>query len=200
VGALANDGGVIATTIELDHYRGWTEEFIRECRRSGLAMEFFNLSRIGARIEGAPLVTNLARHLAARLTMNTQDVVAGLLPLLPAANSAATFASRLREKTQKLRELSRTCTTAVAAARSGKATDLKAYNRVAEQAGNCPEVSLILTRRLQVIDEQARRSTVDVPERLRELAMITGEEADRVAGLYSCVLEKLTERERPQLA
>jgi hypothetical protein len=200
VGALANDGGVIATTIELDHYRGWTEEFIRECRRSGLAMEFFNLSRIGARIEGAPLVTNLARHLAARLTMNTQDVVAGLLPLLPAANSAATFASRLREKTQKLRELSRTCTTAVAAARSGKATDLKAYNRVAEQAGDCPEVSLILTRRLQVIDEQARRSTVDVPERLRELAMITGEEADRVAGLYSCVLEKLTERERPQLA
>jgi len=200
VGALANDGGVIATTIELDHYRGWTEEFIRECRRSGLAMEFFNLSRIGARIEGAPLVTDPAGHLAARVTMNTQEVVAGLLPLLPAANSAATFAGRLREKTQKLRELSRTCATAVAAARSGKAGDLKAYNRVAEQAGDCPEVSLILTRRLQVIDEQARRSTVDVPERLRELAILTSEEADRVAGLYSCVLEKLTERERPQLA
>jgi hypothetical protein len=200
VGALANDGGVIATTIELDHYRGWTEEFIRECRRSGLEIEFFNLSGTGARIEGAPLVTDLAKHRAARLTMNTQQVVAGLLPLLPAANSAVTFASRLREKTQKLRELSRTCITAVAAARSGKAGDLKAYNRVAEQAGDCPEVSLILTRRLQVIDEQARRSTVDVPERLRELAMITGEEADRVAGLYSSVLEKLQERERFQVA
>lgn len=196
VGALANDGGVIATTIELDHYRGWTEEFIRECRRSGLAMEFFNLSRIGARIEGVPSVEDLVNHEATPRAVNATAVVQRLSPLVPAANPANTITRRLREKSQNLRELSRTCATAVAVAREGKASDLNIYDRVAAQAGDCPEVSLILTRRLQVLDEQARRSTVDVPERLRELAQITGEEADRVASLYSSALEKLTERAR----
>jgi hypothetical protein len=51
-----------------------------------------------------------------------------------------------------------------------------------------------MTRRLQVIDEQARRSVVDVPERLCELAEVAGEEAHRVAALYSSVARRLSGR------
>lgn len=192
VGALANDGGVIATTIELDHYRGWTEEFIRECHRSGLAMEFFNLSRIGARIEGALLVSDLAAHHASALAADARSAVATLSPLLPNTRGDQSMATRLRGKARKLRALSRSCAKAVTVARDGKAKDMKLYGRVAEAAVECPEVSLVLTRRLQVIDEQARRSTVDVPERLRELAEVTGEEAGKVALLYAEAARRLS--------
>jgi hypothetical protein len=68
------------------------------------------------------------------------------------------------------------------------------YGRVAEQAVACPEVSLVLTRRLQVIDDQVRRSTVDVPERLRELAEVTSEEAVKVAMLYADAARRMTRR------
>jgi hypothetical protein len=194
VGALANEGGVIATTIELDHYRSWTEEFIRECRRNGLATEFFNLSRVGARIEGAPLVTDLAAHRASVIAVDARSAVASLPPLLPNTGGDQSMATQLRGKARKLRALSRSCAKAVAVARDGKAKDMKLYGRVATAATECPEVSLLLTRRLQVIDEQVRRSTVDVPERLRELAEVTGEEAGKVALLYAQAARRLSRR------
>jgi len=192
--AEANDGTTLATSLELDAYRLWTEEFIRECRRNGLAMEFFNLSRVGARIEGAPLVTDLAAHRASVIAVDARSAVASLPPLLPNTGGDQSMATRLRGKARKLRALSRSCAKAVAVARDGKAKDMKLYGRVAAAATECPEVSLVLTRRLQVIDEQVRRSTVDVPERLRELAEVTGEEAGKVALLYAEAARRLSRR------
>lgn len=193
VGALANDGRVIATTIELNHYRGWTEQFIRDCRL-GSDLEFFNVSRAGARIEGAVHVADLSQHHASALAVNVTAVIERAPSLASVANAASDFVEHLRGKALKLRELSRTCANAVAAARTGRASDVKMYAPVAEQASACPEVSLILARRLQVMDEQALRSTIDVPERLRELTIITGEEAERVATMYWSVAETLGER------
>jgi hypothetical protein len=53
---------------------------------------------------------------------------------------------------------------------------------------------LVLTRRLQVIDDQVRRSTVDVPERLRELAEVASEEATKVAALYANAARRMARR------
>jgi hypothetical protein len=53
---------------------------------------------------------------------------------------------------------------------------------------------LVLTRRLQVIDDQVRRSTVDVPERLRELTEVASEEATKVASLYAAAARSLSKK------
>jgi hypothetical protein len=192
IGALANDGGVIPSTIELDHYRGWTEQFIRDCHRNGLKFDVFNLSRTGARLEGATFVEHLAEHVASEIDVDAKSVVARLAPLMPAKTGKSSVTARLRSKAKALRQLGKTCDKAVAAARDGKASDMTLYGRVAEQAVACPEVSLVLTRRLQVIDDQVRRSTVDVPERLRELAEVTSEEAVKVAMLYADAARRMT--------
>jgi hypothetical protein len=194
IGALANDGGVIPSTIELDHYRGWTEQFIRDCHRSGLKFDVFNLSRTGARVEGAEFIEHPAQHVASELAADAKSVVAGLAPLMPDTSGKSSITARLRSKAKALRQLGKTCDRAVAAARDGKASDMKLYGRVAEQAVACPEVSLVLTRRLQVIDDQVRRSTVDVPERLRELAEVASEEATKVAALYANAARRMARR------
>lgn len=194
IGALANDGSVLTTTIELDHYRNWTEQFIRDCRRHESSVEFFNLSRSGAQIDGATAVSEIFAHVASSVETDPMAAITALRPLFAAKGATQSLAPHLRDKAKKLRALSRACAKAVAATRSGKASDLKHFGQVAEQAVACPEVSLIMTRRLQVIDEQARRSVVDVPERLCELAEVAGEEAHRVAALYSSVARRLSGR------
>ena len=194
IGALANDGTVIPTTIELDHYRAWTEQFIRDVHRHGVTFEVFNLSRTGARIEGAEFVANPTSHVASEFAADPKSVVSRLSALIPQSSGTKSVVTRLRDKAKALRQLGRTCDKAVVAAREGKASDMKLYGRVAEQAVACPEVSLVLTRRLQVIDDQVRRSTVDVPARLRELAEVTSEEAVKVASLYADAARRLARR------
>jgi len=194
VGAVANDGTVIATTVELNHYRAWTEQFVRDSKRHGLNTDFFNASRMGARIEGVEFVADLATHVISTVSVDAERVIDHLSALVGAAEVEKPVAMRLREKAQKLRALSRTCRKAATVARDEKATDTKIYGRVAEQAEDCPEVSLALTRNLQIIDEQMKRSTVDAPQRLRELAAVTGEEAQRIAALYSSAAQRLRRR------
>jgi hypothetical protein len=76
---------------------------------------------------------------------------------------------------------------------------MRVYAEVAEHAVECPEVSLVLTRRLQVIDEQSQRSTIDAPQRLLELAEVTGEEADSVASLYAAAARSLSRKSTGRL-
>jgi hypothetical protein len=52
---------------------------------------------------------------------------------------------------------------------------------------------------LQVIDEQSQRSTIDAPQRLLELAEVTGEEADSVASLYAAAARSLSKKSTGRL-
>jgi len=70
--ATANDGSSLATSLELDSYRLWTEEFIREWQRRS-PVKVYNIASKGARIDsgirrccsasrGAGQSTGLRRH------------------------------------------------------------------------------------------------------------------------------------------
>ncbi|MFM8518570.1 MAG: 6-hydroxymethylpterin diphosphokinase MptE-like protein [Nevskiaceae bacterium] len=194
IGALANDGSVIPTTIELDHYRSWAEQMFVEWRRDCPQLEVFNLSNVGAQLAGAVWVADPTQHVASAESVDSLTVMQSIAAFMAKRDEERALASRLRTKVRKLRALGQSCARAASSARSGCAHDLRAYAEVAEHAVECPEVSLVLTRRLQVIDEQSQRSTIDAPQRLLELAEATGEQADSVASLYAAAARSLSKK------
>ena len=199
IGALANDGSVIPTTIELDHYRSWTEQMFLDWRRDCPTLEVFNLSSAGAQLAGAVWVADPTQHVGSAQPVESIQVMQSVPAFLAKRDEEQALASRLRTKVRKLRALGQSCARAASAARSGRAQDMRVYAEVAEHAVECPEVSLVLTRRLQVIDEQSQRSTIDAPQRLLELAEVTGEEADSVASLYAAAARSLSKKSTGRL-
>jgi hypothetical protein len=197
---LANDGSVIPTTIELDHYRSWTEQMFLDWRRDCPTLEVFNLSSAGAQLAGAVWVADPTQHVGSAQPVESIQVMQSVPAFLAKRDEEQALASRLRTKVRKLRALGQSCARAASAARSGRAQDMRVYAEVAEHAVECPEVSLVLTRRLQVIDEQSQRSTIDAPQRLLELAEVTGEEADSVASLYAAAARSLSRKSAGRIA
>ncbi len=188
--STANDGSAIATSLELDSYRLWTEEFIREWQRRS-PVKVYNLAPKGARIEGAEFV-DAASHRAAPATRSAMDVTAEAPHLVKPNSVNGALKGRLKRKIARLRALGKACHRAITAARKRPASDLSMYGGVVKRAASCPEVSLLLNKQLAELDEQAKRTTVDVPQRLRGLIEQAEQQAAETAELYAGVERQLT--------
>jgi hypothetical protein len=198
IGAVANDGSVMATSLELDAYRLWTEEFIRDCQQKADAPRFFNISAKGARIEGAEFV-DAAVHRVPPATKSPIEAMSSVSVLVKNLQPESGLSKKLYTKIKKLRSLKRACARATAAARASKASDLSMYGVVVKQAADCPEVSLLLTQQLQELDEQSRRTTVDAPARLLELIEVAETQAGETAELYLVAVRQLVHSSRTAL-
>ncbi len=195
IGAVANDGSVMATSLELDAYRLWTEEFIRDCQQKVDGPRFFNISAKGARIEGAQFV-DPAEHRVPPATRSPLQAMSEVAILVKNLKPESGLAKKLTTKIKKLRSLKRACAKATAEAKSARASDLSMYGGVVKQAADCPEVSLLLTQQLQELEEQSRRTTVDAPARLQELIEVAEQQADETAELYLVAAQELAQVSR----
>jgi hypothetical protein len=189
--STANDGSVIATSLELESYRLWTEYFVREWQQRS-PVKVYNLAPKGARIEGAEFV-DAASHRAAPATRAAMDVTAATPHLVKPNSVNGALKSRLKRKIGRLRALGKACHRAITAARKRPATDLSIYGGVVKRAASCPEVSLLLNKQLAALDEQAKRTTVDVPQRLRGLIEQAEQQAVETAELYLGAERQLTQ-------
>ena len=188
--ATANDGSNLSTTLELDSYRLWTEEFIREWQRRS-PVKVYNIASKGARIDGAEFV-DVAAHRAAPASQPASDVTAKAPHLVKPSAVNGALKGRLKRKIARLRALGKACHRAITAARKRPASDLSMYGGVVKRAASCPEVSLLLNKQLAELDEQAKRTTVDVPQRLRGLIEQAEQQAVETAELYAGVELQLT--------
>lgn len=188
--AEANDGTTLATSLELDAYRLWTEEFIRDAVQAPNPPKFFNLASRGARIEGATYV-QASEHRAQPASRSPMEAMRQLPVLVKNTTADSGLVRKLQSKIKKLRTLKKTCADAIEAARKNRSGDLSVYDGVVRQAADCPEVSLLLTQQLQDLDELSRRSAVDAPARLLELIETAEQEAGATADLYAEVVGKL---------
>lgn len=188
--AEANDGSILATSLELDAYRRWTEEFIRDTSLQPDPPKFFNLAMRGARIEGAEYV-DASQHRARPASRSPMEAMRQLPVLVKNTDADSGLVRKLQSKIKKLRALKKTCADATEAARKNRSGDLGVYDGVVRQAADCPEVSLLLTQQLQDLDELSRRSAVDAPARLLELIETAEQEAGATADLYAEVVGKL---------
>jgi len=188
--AEANDGTTLATSLELDAYRLWTEEFIRDAVQAPNPLKFFNLASRGARIEGATYV-QASEHRAQPASRSPMEAMRQLPVLVKNTTADSGLVRKLQSKIKKLRTLKKTCADATDAARKSRSGDLSVYDGVVRQAADCPEVSLLLTQQLQDLDELSRRSAVDAPARLLELIETAEQEAGATADLYAEVVGKL---------
>lgn len=188
--AEANDGTTLATSLELDAYRLWTEEFIRDAVQAPNPLKFFNLASRGARIEGATYV-KASEHRAQPASRSPMEAMRQLPVLVKNTTADSGLVRKLQSKIKKLRTLKKTCADATEAARKNRSGDLSVYDGVVRQAADCPEVSLLLTQQLQDLDELSRRSAVDAPARLLELIETAEQEASATADLYAEVIGKL---------
>jgi hypothetical protein len=188
--AEANDGTNLATSLELDAYRLWTEEFIRDAVQAPNPPRFFNLASRGARIEGATYV-QASEHRAQPASRSPMEAMRQLPVLVKNTTADSGLVRKLQSKIKKLRTLKKTCADATGAARKNRSGDLSVYDGVVRQAADCPEVSLLLTQQLQDLDELSRRSAVDAPARLLELIETAEQQAGATAELYAEVVGKL---------
>ena len=186
----ANDSTTLATSLELDAYRLWTEEFIRDAVQAPNPLKFFNLASRGARIEGATYV-QASEHRAQPASRSPMEAMRQLPVLVKNTTADSGLVRKLQSKIKKLRTLKKTCADATDAARKSRSGDLSVYDGVVRQAADCPEVSLLLTQQLQDLDELSRRSAVDAPARLLELIETAEQEAGATADLYAEVVGKL---------
>jgi len=191
--ATANNGSQLATTLELDAYRLWTEEFLRDWQRHEPETKFFNLAPNGARIEGAEFV-EAAVHRASPAVGSAIEVTEGAPHLVAPNRINRGLAGRLRKKIDRLRALRKACARAIGAARKKPATDLSMYGGVVKRASACPEVSLLLNKQLTELDEQAKRTTIDVPQRLLSLIEEAEQQAAETADLYAGVAAALAQK------
>jgi len=190
ISAEANDGTTLATSLELDAYRLWTEEFIRDAVQAPNPPKFFNLATRGARIEGATYA-QAGVHRAQPASRPPMEAMRQLPVLVKNTNADSGLVRKLQSKIKKLRALKKTCADATEAARKTRSGDLSVYDGVVRQAADCPEVSLLLTQQLQDLDELSRRSAVDAPARLLELIETAEQEAGATADLYAEVVGRL---------
>lgn len=191
--AEANDGSTLATSLELDAYRRWTEEFIRDVSQQPNPIKFINLAERGARIAGAEFV-EASQHHAQPASRSPIEAMRQLPTLVKNTNADSGLVRKLQTKIKKLRALKKICADATNAARKSRSGDLSVYDGVVRQAADCPEVSLLLTQQLQDLDELSRRSAVDAPARLLELIEEAEQEAGATADLYADVVAKLASR------
>lgn len=189
--AVTNDGSTMATTLELDAYRLWTEEFIRDWQRSS-PVRIYNLAPKGARIEGAEFV-DAATHRASPATAVPIELTEQAPHLVAPSRINGALASKLRRKITRLQALRKACSRAIATARKRPASDLSMYGGVVKRATGCPEVSLLLNKQLSDLDEQAKRTTVDVPQRLLDLIEQAEQQAAETAELYVGVAHELAQ-------
>jgi hypothetical protein len=193
ISAQANDGSTLATSLELDAYRLWTEEFIRDASQQPDPPKFFNLAPRGARIEGADYI-DASEHRARAAVKSPLEAVRQLPVLVKNTGADSGLVRKLQAKIKKLRTLKKTCADATDAARKSRSGDLSVYDGVVRQAADCPEVSLLLTQQLQDLDELSRRSAVDAPARLLELIETAEQEAGATADLYAEIVGSLAAR------
>jgi len=189
--AVTNDGSTMATTLELDAYRLWTEEFIRDWQRSS-PVRIYNLAPKGARIEGAEFV-DAATHRASAATAVPIELTEQAPHLVAPNRINGALAGKLRKKITRLHALRKACSRAIATARKRPANDLSMYGGVVKRATSCPEVSLLLNKQLSDLDEQAKRTTVDVPQRLLDLIEQAEQQAAETAELYVGVAHALAQ-------
>jgi hypothetical protein len=189
----ANDGSKLSTTLELDAYRLWTEEFLRDWKHHQPEVRVFNLAPKGARIEGAEFIDARA-HRSTPAIDQVKSVVEKVPRLVAPNRINRGFAGRLRKKVDRLRALRKACARAIGAARKKPATDLSMYGGVVKRASACPEVSLLLNKQLTELDEQAKRTTIDVPQRLLSLIEEAEQQAAETADLYAGVAAALAQK------
>lgn len=189
VKVVANDGTDMYASLELDAYRLWVEQFIRDWHRE-VPVRVFNVASKGARIEGAEFVA-LDAHRVTPASAGPQSLTESVTPLFDQARIRGSLSETLRKKMKKLRSLQKACTRAIEEVRKNPASDLSPYGSVVKLASACPEVSLLLAKQLQDINDQSTRSTIDVPTRLLNLIRNAGDQAQELAKLYGDVSESI---------
>jgi hypothetical protein len=158
----ANNHRAIQTSLELNQYRLWTENFITSAQAVRPQTKFFNLSKDGAFIAGAPFV-DAALHRAGGRTAEPREVVRQLPPYVNKVELRSDVHAGLTSQARRLRALGRTCERAARLSESGavRANQMRELTRKAEQ---CPEVSLMMADELTRIEEMMRRG-YPYPER-----------------------------------
>lgn len=192
VRAVANDGSPMESSLELDAYRLWVEQFILDWQKE-TPIEIINLAARGARIEGAEYVT-AADHCARPAIRSPHAVAENTAMLVKRNRVVGSLSDTFRKKIKKLRSLHKACSRAIEMAKKSPANDLSIYGAVVKQATACPEVSLLLSKQLREIDDQSTRSTIDVPKRLLQLIEQARREAGETADLYASVTESIARR------
>ena len=192
VKSVANDGSPMESSLELDAYRLWVEQFIHDWQKE-TPVEIYNLAEKGARIDGAEFVP-ASTHRALPATQLLQPLTQTASPLIAKNRVYGSLPETFRKKIKKLRSLHRACSRAIEMARKSPANDLSIYGPVVKQAAACPEVSLLLSKQLREINDQSARSSIDVPQRLLNLIEQAKREASETAELYASVTASIVQR------
>ena len=192
VKSVANDGSPMDSSLELDAYRLWVEQFIRDWQKE-TPVEIYNLAKKGARIDGAAFVLASA-HQALPATQLPQRLTQNASLLVAKNRLSGSLPETFRKKIKKLRSLHKACSRAIDMARRSPASDLSIYGPVVKQAAACPEVSLLLSKQLRDINDQSVRSSIDVPQRLLNLIEQARREAGETAELYASVTAAIVQR------
>lgn len=178
----SNDGFDVSTTLELDAYRLWTEDFIIDWKEKGTC-NFYNLSATGARIDGTKFI-RATQHCAVGRTAEPFALVERCESLIGSDKISSVLRKNLDKKLLALKKLRRACSKSIAIAGRQERTDLSFYAPVIKRASDCPEVSLMLARNLNDLEQQSRNTTIDVPKRLLELIRDAEGHAKETEALY----------------
>lgn len=185
VKSVANDGSPMQSSLELDAYRLWVEQFIRDWQGES-SVRIHNLAEKGARIDGAAFVP-ASEHRALAATQSPRLLTEKVSVLVTKNRMVGSLSETFRKKIKKLRSLHKACARAIEMARKSPANDVAAYGPVVKQAAACPEVSLLLSKQLRELNDQSVRSNIDVPQRLLQLIEQARREAGETAELYASV-------------
>lgn len=182
---LANDGQTINCSLELNQYRIWTEQFIREVTAAHPETSFFNLSESGAVILGAPYVSPSSHRPKAR-SADPLPIINALKPHVAVHDATREIKSGLVQQARRLRALGKTCQRAASLTKDG-AVRARQFKELSRRAEECPEVSLMMSDELIRLEEGVRRGHIWVEGRLVELADTTRRYCDEISALCSRV-------------
>ena len=183
IATKSNEGAALSTSLELDAYRGWTENFIAQSTKKNPELRFINIAKEGAVIQGAPYIRS-EEHRCKPAIASPMTIVNKLPRWINNTRALADLGAELLGRSRRLRALERASRRAEAQCSAVSSYAPGVLDEVIRQAPLCPEISLMLSELLVEIDEEHLRAKVDSMARLKDLFKSVASAAANVCSLY----------------
>ena len=190
----ANDGSVIAASLEMIKFREWVERVIAQQAEASTPVRFYNLARQGAVIAGAEFVDSICIDPNA---ITPKPAVESVLKMTQAISKIklSDLPAKLRRRMDRIRALRESCNSVLD--RASKGHDFfRDLERIQVESKKVIEVSTIMNEKLMTLDEYTdrveNRSRAESDQLLLGLIRHTRQAADDLLKVYSDVIRRLS--------